>query len=178
MEMLSYILNAIGLVCILAASILKNVGMKTILALVFFANLLVGIGYLLTGSGLNGAATLFVACLMTLINFFFERKQKDLPIWLLLVYAVAFVAVNLLVSKFSWLVLVAIVASLVFVLCISQKDGAKYRFWTLINASLWCLYDVLVGLESGVYSGLVTHLSLWLFTLAGMLLYDRKKAEE
>ena len=30
MEISSYILNAIGLVCILAASILKNVGMKMI----------------------------------------------------------------------------------------------------------------------------------------------------
>ena len=178
MEFLAYVFSVIGLICMILASMLKNASMKTILALVCFANVIVGTGYLIAGSGINGAATLYLAAVQTLINYFFERDNKPIPGWLLAVYAVSIVVVNLLVSGgFSWLGLLIIVASLTFIPCIVQKEGAKYRFWTIVNMVLWCTYDVLAGLQSGAYNGLVTHVPLLLFTVAGMLLYDRKKPE-
>ena len=66
-----------------------------------------------------------------------------------------------------------IVASLTFVMCIGQKSGAKYRFWTIVNMVLWCTYDVLAP----AYSALATHIPQLLFTVAGMIIHDRKKAE-
>ena len=63
-----------------------------------------------------------------------------------------------------------IVASLTFILCIGQKNGPKYRFWTLINMALWCTYDIL----SGSYSVLVTHGIQLSFTIIGMIIHDRK----
>ncbi len=170
MEIVSYILSIIGLVLMITASLIKGKNMKTILVLVSLSNLIVGTSYLCGGSGINGAAALYLGCVQTLINFTFEYRNKPIPKWLIAIYAAAIIAVNLAVSEFSPLVLLVIVASLTFLLCIGQKNGAKYRFWTIVNISLWCLYDVL----SASYGALITHGSLLTFTAVGMLIHDRK----
>ena len=171
MQWISYVLSIIGLICMITASMLKGANMKTILALVCFANLVVATGYLFGESGINGAASLYLAAVQTLINFFFERKNKPLPIWLIAIYAVSIIVLNLVVGGFSALGVLVIVASLTFLMCIGQKSGAKYRFWTIINMVLWCLYDLL----SRSFGALTTHLPLLIFTVVGMLLYDTKK---
>ncbi len=155
----------------LAASLVKGKNMKTILALVFLSNLTVGTSYLCDGSGINGAAALYLACVQALINFFFQQKEKDIPRWLLLIYAAAIISLNLAVGGFSPISLLVITASLTFLLCIGQKNGAKYRFWTLINISLWVLYDIL----SASWAALFTHITVLVFTVAGMIIHDRKK---
>ncbi len=171
MQTLSYILSFIGLAAMVAASLIKGKNMKTILLLVFLSNLTVGTSYLCNGTGINGAAALYLACIQALINFFFQYRGKEIPKWLLLIYAAAIIALNIAVGGLKPLVLLVIVASLTFLLCIGQKNGAKYRFWTIVNISLWCLYDVL----SKSYGALTTHVTLLVFTVVGMLIYDRKK---
>lgn len=173
MEVLSYLLSIAGLLCMIAASLVKGKNMKTILALVFCGNTLVATSYLTGGSGINGAASCYLGALQTLINYFFERNRKPLPVWLVSLYVLAFVLCNLAVGGFSALGLLAIVASLTFVMCIGQKTGARYRFWTIVNMVLWCLYDI----SSYSFGALTTHLPLLLFTIAGMLLYDTTKAK-
>ncbi len=172
MLVLAYVLSLSGLACMISASLIKGERMKTTLFLVFCANLLVGTSYLLDGSGLVGAAALYRGAVQTLINYFYESKQKPLPKWLIACYAVAIVAVNLIVEgKLTALGLLVIVASFVFLLCILQKNGAGYRFWTIISMLLWCLYDVLAG----TYSALLTHGTLLVFTVVGMIIHDRNK---
>jgi len=75
------------------------------------------------------------------------------------------------VGGFSVPVAVAIMATLAFVLCIGQKSGAKYRFWTAVNLVLWCTYDVMTA----SFGTLAVHIAQILFTVLGMLLFDRKK---
>lgn len=175
MDILSYALQIIGLIGMITASLLKGKDMKKILALVLASNLCVGFGYLAGGTGLNGAASCFLGALMTFINYFFEVKNKDIPKWLVAIYAVSFIGVNLAVAYLgagiSYLTAIAIVAALAFIMCIGQKNGAKYRFWTIVNMTLWCSYDAL----SATYSALFNHIPLLLFTVAGMLIHDRKK---
>ena len=171
MKTLSYVLSVAGLLCMIAASLVKGKKMETILAFVFFGNALVATSYLIGGSGLNGAASCYIGAAQTLINYFFDRKRKPLPAWLIALYAIAIVVCNLLVGGFTALGLLAIVATLTFILCIGQKDGARYRFWTVVNMVLWCLFDVL----SQSYNALITHVTLLVFTLVGMILHDRKQ---
>jgi hypothetical protein len=156
------------------ASVLKNASMKTILALVWLSNVVVGVSYLLDGSGINGAASLFLASVQTLINYTFERKNKPLPLWLLCIYAVSIITLNFVVSGLTPLCVLVIVASLSFLMCIGQKNAAGYRFWTLVNMVLWCLYDIL----SRSFGALTTHVTLLIFTVAGMLLYDTKRTSK
>ncbi len=171
MPYLSYVLSVVGLICMISASLIKGEKMKSILVLVCLGNALVATSYLIGGSGINGAASCYLGALQTLINYFFDKKGRALPAWLVALYAVAFVVCNLLVGGFTALCLLAIVASLTFIMSIGQKSGTKYRFWTIVNMLLWCLYDVL----SRSFGALVSHIPLLIFTVVGMLIHDAKK---
>ncbi len=174
MKVLSFVLSTLGLVSMITASLIKGKKMRTILFLVFCGNLLVALSYLVGGSGINGAASCFIGAAQTIINYFFESKNKPLPKWLVAIYAVAFIAVNLAVAGFNALCVLAIVASLSFIMCIGQKSGARYRFWIIVNSLLWCSYDIF----SKSFSALPTHIILLLFTVAGMIIHDRKEKKE
>ena len=171
MQALSYVLSSLGLISMILASLIKGEKMKTILFLVFCGNFLVATSYLAGGSGINGAAACYLGAVQSLINYFFDSKNKPLPKWLVLLYAIAIIVLNIWVAAgITWLGTLVIVASLTFIMCIGQKDGAKYRFWTIVNMILWCLYDIL----SASFSALVTHIPLLLFTILGMLIHDKK----
>jgi hypothetical protein len=148
--------------------------MKRILFLVFCGNVLVATSYLVGGSGINGAASCYVGSIQAIVNYFFNSKGLPLPKWLIAVYCLAFIVCNLVVGGFNGLAVLAIVASLTFVMCIGQSSGAKYRFWTLFNITLWGVYDIL----SESYSALITHVVLLVFTIVGMIVHDRKKKVE
>ena len=170
MQALSFVFSTLGLISMIVASLVKGKSMKVILALVFCGNFFFAVSYLFGGQGINGAASCFVGAAQSIINYFFDSKNKPIPKWLVAVYALAFVAVNLIVGGFSGLGLLAIIASLSFILCIGQKNGAKYRFWTIVNVVLWCVYDLL----SKSFGALTSHIPLLIFTVAGMIIHDRK----
>ena len=65
------------------------------------------------------------------------------------------------------------IAALTFVMCIAQSNGKKYRTWTLINISLWILYDV-VTLSLGP---LTTHIIQLVIVIAGILMNDITKKQ-
>lgn len=170
MQILSYLLNIVGVVCNISASLLKGKRMRVILLLVCMGNALVATGYVIVGS-INGAISCYIGAVITFINARLEQKGKEIPVWLMVIYGAAFVVCNL-VPGFTLVSIPAIVATLSFVVCIGQKNGAGYRIFVCINSVFWCLYDVL----SASYGGLLAHTSLFLFTVVGMVIHDRKKA--
>lgn len=174
MQSLPFILSTLGLISMILASLTKGERMKLILFFVFCGNFLVATSYLLDGKGINGAAACYLGAVQTLINYFFESKGKAIPKWLIAIYAVSIVVLNIWVANgITALGLLVIVASLTFILCIGQTNGAKYRFWTIVNMVLWCTYDLLAP----AYPSLITHVALLVFTVAGMIIHDRKAKE-
>ena len=171
MEFLSYVLSALGFASVVTASLLKGKKMKQILLLVFCGNFLYATSYLVGGSGLNGAVSCYLGGVTAIINYFYDAKGKPIPKWLTALYAAAFILVNLWVGGFNLLVLLAIVATLCFVLCIGQANGKRFRFWTAFNLVLWCVYDVLTA----SYGTLLAHIGQLAFTVLGMVLHDRKQ---
>lgn len=172
MQILSYVLSITGLVSMIIASLLKGKDMRKILIFVFLGNALVATSYLISNNP-NGAASCYIGAVQTIINYFFESKNKKLPVWLISVYALAFIVINLMV--FTQIVdALAIIASLTFIMCIGQKSGKKYRIWTLINMVLWSLYDIL----KGSYAPLIVHAIQLISNTAGIIIHDlkRKKA--
>lgn len=188
MDTLAFIFSTLGLIAMLTSSLLKGKNMKKILILVFLGNAFVAISYLLGGSGFNGAASCLLGALFSIINYFFDAKEKPVPKWLAAVYGLSFVAVNIIVSfnsivtfddtvtiDYRALVLcvLAIFGTLAFVMCIGQKNGAKYRFWTVMNMIMWCIYDLL----SGNIQVLITHIIQLSVAVIGMVIHDRKNKE-
>ena len=171
MNPLAYVFSTAGTVCACAPSLLKGKNMKLILLLVFLANTFIALSYVLTGA-FSGAVSCGVGALQTIINYFYERKNKPIPVWLIGVYARAFTVVNLL--AFSRITdILALLACLTFVMCIGQKNGRKYRIWTVANSGLWALYD----LTSLSFGPLFTHLLQLAIALFGMVIHDRKKPQ-
>ena len=185
METLAFIFSTLGLIAMLTSSLLKGKNMKKILILVFLGNAFVAVSYLLGGSGLNGAASCILGSLFSFINYFFDAKEKPVPKWLAAIYGLSFVAVNIIVSfnsivtfgdtvsvdyKALVLCVLAIFGTLAFVLCIGQKNGAKYRFWTVMNMIMWCIYDLI----SGNIQVLITHIIQLSVAVVGMIIHDRK----
>ena len=170
MDTLAFILSALGTICICAASFLKGKNMKFILLLVFLTNALMGISYILTGA-FNGAVSSILGAVQTILNYFlFERKNKSIPKWLIVIYALSFLIVNLLVFE-RILDLLALVATMAFIMEICQKTGKQYRFWVVVNSILWVTYDVI----SRSYGPLSTHAILLVSTLVGMVMHDKKE---
>ncbi len=175
MKLAPYISMALsigGLVSMILASTVKTRSMRLILTFVFFGNFLVATSYLIDGNN-NGAACCYIGAAQALINYFFDKNNKPIPKWLVVIYAAVIVGINLAVLT-EILDLLAIIASLTFILCIGQSDGAKYRFWTSVNMVLWITYDII----KGSYAALFTHVSLLLFTVLGKLIHDRKSDKE
>ena len=168
METLAFILSMIGTVCVCIPPLLKGKNMTLILLLVFLSNASVGVSYILTGA-LNGGVSCLIGAAQAIINYFFDRKGKPLPTWLIAMYAVAFTVANLLVFT-SVADILAIVACLIFIGCICQKSGKKYRLWVLTNTALWIAYDAI----NASYGPLVTHGVLLAITVFGMIMHDFK----
>lgn len=170
MTVLAYILSGLGLLCMILASLIKGEKIKKILFFVFCGNFLTATSYLFT-DGINGAAACYLGALMSIINYFFDSKGKKIPMWLNAIYAVLIIVVNIAVAgEVTGLGILVIVASLTFIMCVGQENGAKYRFWTIVNMLLWCSYDLIIK----GYPQLALHVSLLLFTVAGMIIHDRK----
>ncbi len=172
MDILAYILSFLGTACIVASSLVKGKNMKVILSLIFSANVLVAISYLVGGDGINGMVSCSLGAIQALVNYLFERKGLPIPKWLLVIYGSAFAGVNFLFGGINVASVLAILACLAFVICIGQKNGAKYRFWTIFNTVLWCSFDIV---SHTYYALIMTHVPQLLFNVVGMIIYDRKK---
>ena len=176
MNILAYILNALAMMITMISILIKGKNMKAILLLNFLSNVTAGISYLVAGTGINGAVSCLFAGAQGLVNYFFDSKGKAVPKWLIAIYAAGFIALNLYFGGINLPCMFAIGATMCFILSLAQKSGKQYRFWALFNNVLWSSYDIF----SGAYVGLITHGTMLLVTLVGMILHDvkREKTEE
>lgn len=163
---ISYILSAITTVLGLIEPFGKN--MRTILFLNFTGNALIAISYLLTGN-MSGAAICFVACTQVLINFIFDVKEKKIPVWLVVIYIISFLSVNLLTFG-VWYDIFSLAAAVILVLSVAQSAAKHYRILYFFNSTVWILYDFLAG----AYGPLFTHIILFVATLLSIIIRDRK----
>ena len=164
---MAFILSSIATVLGLIEPFNKK--MKTILIFNFIGNLLVGVSYLLDKS-FSGAAICTVACTQVFINYNFDKKEKKVPIWLLGIYAVAFLGVNMIAFA-HWYDVLSLLAALVFVISVAQSDAKYYRIFYMTNSLLWIGYDFL----SKSYGNLSTHIILFISTMTAIIIRDRKK---
>ena len=164
---MAFILSSIATVLGLIEPFNKK--MKTILIFNFIGNLLVGVSYLLNKS-FSGAAICAVACTQVFINYNFDAKQKKVPLWLIIIYGVAFLGVNLLAFA-HWYDILSLLAAMVFVISVAQSDAKYYRILYMTNSFLWIGYDLLAK----AYGPLSTHIILFIATTVSIIIRDKKR---
>ena len=169
MFIISWVLSALATVLGIIEPFNKK--MSAVLAFNLTGNLIVAVNYPISGSlSFAGMAVCLVACVQVFINFLLARKNREVPVWLLVIYLVSFIAVNLL-SFGAWYDILALGAAVCFVFSISQQTPRTYRILYCANSTLWIVYDFLAA----SYSNLAVHIALALFTLVSMLVNDRKE---
>ena len=173
MQQLSLIANLLGLALVIMASLSKGSKIKTILILVILGNFSIAMGYILGGTGINGAVSCLLGCTQALINYFFESKGKPVPKFLIGIYALSFIVINILVGGLNFYTFLAILACLAFIASILQKNGRNYRLCAIANTLIWIIYDILTH----SYTAIVTHGTLLVVSVVGLLVHDLKKKE-
>lgn len=172
MQIIYMVLSVLGLVSFVVASLVKGENVKTNLFFVFIGSVFVGASYLLAPSGINGAVSAFIGALQAIINYFFNAKNKAVPIWLTAIFAAVFLGMNIAVLD-SWTGVIAILATLCFVGGVSAKSGKGYRTWQMGNNLLWVCYDIF----SRSYGPLLSHGVQLGFTAFGAWINDYRKKE-
>ena len=152
-------------------NLLKGKNLKLILVFLVCANLLYAFSYLAEGKGINGSAAGFLGAAIAAVNFTFDSKGKPVPKWLIAIYFVVTISVQLLVAPITYLTIVIVAATTAFLMGVLQPNGKMYRLWALANILLWVLYDIL----SKSYALLPVHCFQTVTVIVGMILHDRKE---
>ena len=165
----SYILSFVAIVLGVIEPFGKK--MRDVLILNFLGNALVGMSYFFV-SEKSGAIICFVACCQVIINYCFEIKEKRIPIWVISLYALAFIVANIIAFA-SWYDLLAFIASILYVLSIAQHNPGFYRVLYMANSAVWIAYD----LFAKAYGNLITHIVLIVATITAIIVRDNKKIQ-
>lgn len=170
MELLSGTLSVVATTLGLIEPFFKK--MKTVLLFKFLVNGLVCANYLLVGDGCSGALICAVAILCLFINYSYTSKEKEIPVWIIIVHSVIFLVANLLTFA-HWYDIFTLIASLLFVLCIAQKSTNYYRLLYIGNCLIWIPYDILAG----AWGNLITHTVLSIAIFVSIAINDRKRVK-
>lgn len=165
MTLLDVIILALSLLstaCVILTSYIR--GIKKILFLMAMGNLSIALGYFLDES-YSGAISCLIGAATAIISGLYDAKGRNVPIFMVCIYAVAFIVANLFTFT-AWYSSIALIASVVYVLSVVQKSGKFYRVWTIINLLLWAAYDIFAA----AYGSLTSHTIMILFILSGIIL--------
>ena len=138
--MIAYVFSILGLISSMSASVVKGKQMKLILFLVFFGNVMYAASYLANGTGLGGALPSLLGAVCAVSNYFFDSKDRPAAPkkrkMMILCYAVAFFAVNLVAYGLEFIPLtelggihllictsLRILNTMCYIISISQPNG-------------------------------------------------------
>ncbi len=169
MQIISFVLSALSLLCIALSMLFKGRNMHLILVLAFLSNFFMTLSYVVVDN-VSGGISCGLGAIMAVINFFFCVKNKKIPKWLLVLFVLSSVSANLIFNH-SWVVILPILTAIPYVASISQENGKMYRAWSLINVCLWSAY----GIITRSWGPFATNAIILCAILIGMLVNDRKK---
>lgn len=130
---------------------------RSILAALFCLNLFAALNMIFLGS-LSAAYISFLAVIEILINHFFESRKKPVPGFVVGLYALATIAIGI-ATYAAPIDLIAIACAFIFCITILAKKEQDIRKLTLVNQSLWLIFNVFVGAYALVCSNTLTIIS-------------------
>ena len=160
------------LVAIFAILSLQCKNIKGLLALQVLANGLLMLNYALLDNW-SGAVVGILAAVQTVIIFLFRSKEKDIPLYITILFMASFI-VSTVFTYQKPLDILPCVAALVFVLITIQKKTSVCRKYALLNNILWIIYDI----GAGAWTTLITHILLLISAIVGIIRLDIKKDKQ
>ena len=143
------ILGFLSLILVVLLVFMKDI--KLILVGEIIVNIIVGLNFLLLG-GYSSAGMSVVAVLYTIISYIYNRKNIKIPMWMLGIFLLLYVAWGV-ISYQSWIDILPLVCSVLFILAVSQRKASNYRILKVVNSFIYVFYDVFIF----AYTTIITH---------------------
>lgn len=162
-----YIAQFFGVLVLIAnilAMQMKN--KKQIIFLLILANLFSAISFLLLES-YSGALICGFAIIQTLVNKIYERKESKVPRAIIGIYI--FVSIILGgITYTNYIDILPIMCSILYTMILLQEKERNIRKFTLVNITLWVVYDIAIKAYIGSLSDILVVIS----TLVGIYRFD------
>ena len=161
----------LGLLVMVISLFQKN--KDRMLEYVVFNGIFFGIEYLLLGA-YSGMFSNFFGIFRTYISKE-KEKHKNLNKWYILLFFIIGYAIIGFISFDGKIVsLLPIIAEIIYVIALWQKDVKKIRIGTLLMVILWLIYDIFVK----AYPSMITDLIVMSSTIVAIVIKDILKRKE
>ena len=164
---IAQIFGILGIIASVLSMQLKH--RKHILIVLLLLNLFSALNFLFLGS-YSGAYVCFFAIFEMIINYLFEIKGKEVPIWVIGIYVIVNIALGMLSYK-SAIDILPIVCALLYCATVLVRKESNIRKLMLGNQSIWLIVDLTVKAYMFSISNILTIISI----IIAMYRYDYKK---
>ena len=142
---------------------------KHILIALFLLSLFSALNFLFLGN-MTSSYICFFAIIEMIINLLFEKKNKDIPKYVVGIYIIVNIALGMITYK-SIIDILPIACAIIYCGTIITKNESNIRKLMLTNQSIWLVFDIIVKAYTFSVSNILTIIS----TIIGMYRYDYKK---
>lgn len=161
----------LGLLVMVISLFQKN--KDRMLGYVVFNGIFFGIEYLLLGA-YSGMFSNFFGIFRTYISKE-KEKHKNLNKWhILLFFIIGYAIIGFISFDGKIVSLLPIIAEIIYVIALWQKDVKKIRIGTLLMVILWLIYDIFVK----AYPSMITDLIVMSSTIVAIVIKDILKRKE
>jgi hypothetical protein len=142
---------------------------KQIIFMFILANLFSAINFILL-QGYSGAIICFFAIIQTFINKTFEKREREVPKTVIGIYVVISIILGIITFN-SFIDIIPIICSILYSITIIQDKEKNIRKISLLNITLWVIYDIICQ----AYTAAISDSLMTISTIVGMYRFDYKK---
>ncbi len=115
----------------------------------------------------SGVITCFIMAIETIINYQFDRKNKTIPKWLIIILLITSLGISSIFYK-TWVDLFSILSCIPFIFMLIQKKEKDVRLFTFIFLLFYTTFDILVG----AYTAFIGDSLFLVSTIIAIIRYD------
>ena len=168
---IAQIFGVIGIICSILSMQMKK--RKHILILLLMLNLASALNFLFL-KGYTSSIICFVAVLEMLINyFFFEKKKKDVPLYLIFIYIIINIILGI-IPYTNIIDILPIICATLYCVTIACKKESNIRKLMFLNQVFWLTVDLKYKAYMFAISNILTLISI----IISMYRYDYKKGKK
>lgn len=160
----------LGLIVMIISLFQKN--KDRMLLYVVFNGIFFGIEYLLL-KAYSGMFSNFFGIIRTYVSKEKEKKEKYDKWYFLTFFLIGYAIIGFISFDGKIISLLPIIAEIIYVITLWQKDVKKIRIGTLLMVILWLIYDIFVK----AYPSLITDLIVMSSTIIAIIIKDILKKE-
>ena len=152
-----------------AAASMQFKKMEYVLICQLVCNSLLALQYVVEGR-VSVTGVIVIAVVQIIVSYFFDKKEKAFPVWLIGVFILLFTVVSVLMME-SYYDLITCAAVWCCALCLAQKRSSVARIYLMINTVLWLTYDIIMWAPTAA----ITHGTILVFIIVGIVRLDREE---